>query len=528
MVVAQRMPPDGVEREELPVAHVAQAGEPGGDDAKPGDEAGDNHRLRAVFLEERLAPREQLGQRVPRERDLADRRAAAEAGDPVARVVSDNGRESRDGDHLDDVEVPTRGKDGRRDQRRFAGKRNAAPLDGDEREQKDQAVGLELVGHPASLGMSTPRSGSSVSGRVARAMRVGVPKETAKGEQRVALVPDAVGRLEGFTVAVEKGAGEAAGFIDAAYADAGAELVSDAWEGADAIVKVAGPDESELGRLKSGQVLVAFLQPLTETERIEKLRSAGVFAFAMESIPRTTRAQSMDALSSQATVAGYKAVLIGADTLPRFLPMLTTAAGTIAPARALVLGAGVAGLQAIATARRLGALVSGFDVRPAVREQVQSLGATFLDLGVVGEETEGGYARELTPEEQARQQEALEQRIPDFDLVITTAAIPGRPAPKLIPAAAVEKMRPGSVIVDLAAETGGNCELTRPGEIVDAGGVTVVGLLNLPSEMPGHASQLYARNVSALLAHLAPGGVLALDWDDEITAGACVTRPESA
>jgi NAD(P) transhydrogenase subunit alpha len=253
-----------------------------------------------------------------------------------------------------------------------------------------------------------------------------------------------------------------------------------------------------------------------------------VLAFAMESIPRTTRAQSMDALSSQATVSGYKAVLIGADRLPRFLPMLTTAAGTIAPARALVLGAGVAGLQAIATARRLGALVSGFDVRPAVKEQVQSLGATFLDLGVVGEETEGGYARELTPEEQAQQQAALEERIPDFDLVITTAAIPGRPAPRLIPAAAVEKMRPGSVIVDLAAETGGNCELTRPGEVIDAGGVTIVGLLNLPSEMAGHASQLYARNVSSLLEHLAPGGELTLDWDDEITAGACVTRPENA
>jgi H+-translocating NAD(P) transhydrogenase subunit alpha len=358
-------------------------------------------------------------------------------------------------------------------------------------------------------------------------MRVGVPKEITGGEQRVALVPDAVSRLEGFAVAVERGAGEAAGFPDGAYAESGAELVSDAFDGVEAVVKVAGPSDAELAKLRSGQVLIAFLQPLTETERIERLRAAGVLAFAMESIPRTTRAQAMDALSSQATVAGYKAVLIGADRLPRFLPMLTTAAGTIAPARALVLGAGVAGLQAIATARRLGAVVSGFDVRPAVKEQVQSLGATFLDLGVVGEETEGGYARELTPEEQARQQAALEERIPDFDLVITTAAIPGRPAPKLIPAAAAERMRPGSVIVDLAAETGGNCELTRPGEVVEAGGVTVVGLLNLPSEMPGHASQLYARNVSALLEHLAPGGELALDWDDEITAGACVTRPEN-
>jgi NAD(P) transhydrogenase subunit alpha len=364
------------------------------------------------------------------------------------------------------------------------------------------------------------------SDRVARAMRVGVPKEVAGGEQRVALVPEAVTRLQGFAVAVEPGAGEAAGFPDAAYEEAGAELADDIWAGSDAVVKVAGPTDAELALLRSGQVLVAFLQPLTEPARVERLREAGVLAFAMESIPRTTRAQAMDALSSQATVAGYKAVLIGADRLPRFLPMLTTAAGTIPPARVLVLGAGVAGLQAIATARRLGGVVSGFDVRPAVREQVQSLGATFLDLGVVGEETEGGYARELSPQEQARQQEALEQRIPDFDLVVTTAAIPGRPAPRLIPAAAAAKMRPGSVIVDLAAETGGNCELTRPGEVVSVGGITVVGLLNLPSAMPGHASQLYARNVSALLEHLAPEGELALDWSDEITAGACVTRPD--
>ncbi len=326
---------------------------------------------------------------------------------------------------------------------------------------------------------------------------------------------------------VERGAGTAAGYPDEAYAAAGAELVDDALAGVEAVVKVAPPRPEEIERLASGQVLVAFLQPLSEPERIVRLRERGVLAFAMESIPRTTRAQAMDALSSQATVSGYKAALIAADRLPRFLPMLTTAAGTIAPARALVLGAGVAGLQAIATARRLGAVVSGFDVRPAVREQVQSLGATFLDLGVSGEETSGGYARELTADEQRRQQDALEERIPDFDVVITTAAIPGRPAPRLIPAAAVRRMRPGSVIVDLAAETGGNCELTRPGEVVDEGGVTIVGLLNLPSSMAGHASQLYSRNVSALLAHLAPGGELALDWEDEITAGACVTRPEA-
>jgi NAD(P) transhydrogenase subunit alpha len=359
-------------------------------------------------------------------------------------------------------------------------------------------------------------------------MRVGVPKEIAGGEHRVALVPDTVSKLEGFEVSVEKGAGVAAGHPDPEYADAGAVLVDDAWNGVEAVVKVAPPTDAEVAKLEKGQILVSFLQPLTEKERVEALREKGVLGFAMESIPRTTRAQAMDALSSQATVSGYKGVLVGAEHLPKFLPMLTTAAGTIAPARALVLGAGVAGLQAIATARRLGAVVSGFDVRPAVAEQVRSLGATFLDLGVVGEETEGGYARELTPEEQQRQQEALEERIPDFDLVITTAAIPGRPAPRLIPASAVARMRPGSVIVDLAAETGGNCELTRPGEIVDSGGVTIIALLNLPSTMATHASQLYSRNVSALLELLAPGGELSLDWDDEIIAGTCVTRPAEA
>jgi len=344
------------------------------------------------------------------------------------------------------------------------------------------------------------------------------------GERRVALIPEAVARLGGFTVAVERGAGTAAGFPDEAYEEAGAELVSDAWQDVEAVAKVAKPSDDEVRRLRTGVLLVAFLQPLSDTELVERLAQAGVLGFAMESIPRTTRAQAMDALSSQATVAGYKAALLAAERLPRFFPMLTTAAGTIPPARVLVLGAGVAGLQAIATARRLGAVVSGFDVRPSVREQVQSLGASFLDLGVVGEETEGGYARELTPEEQRRQQEALEARIPDFDAVITTAAIPGRPAPRLIPAGAVEAMRPGSVIVDLAAETGGNCELTRPGETATVAGVTILGPLNLASTMPAHASQLYSRNVSALLTHLAPEGELKLDWDDEITAGTCVTR----
>src|SRR5213076_44477 len=292
----------------------------------------------------------------------------------------------------------------------------------------------------------------------------------------------------------------------------------------DAVAKVRKPSPEEVARLRSGQVLVGFLEPLTDPAGIERLAERGVHAFAMESIPRITRAQPMDALSSQATVSGYKAVLIAAERLPRFFPMLMTAAGTVTPAKVLVLGAGVAGLQAIATARRLGAVVSGFDVRPVVREQVESLGATFLDLGVTGEETAGGYARELTPEEQQRQQEALEARVPDFDAVITTALVPGRPAPRLIPASAVAAMRPGSVIVDLAAETGGNCELTEPGEAVVREGVTILGYTDLPSTMPFHASQLYSRNVLALLQHHAPEGALNLDWADEITSSACVTR----
>ena len=316
----------------------------------------------------------------------------------------------------------------------------------------------------------------------------------------MALVPDAVTRLAagGFAVVVEPGAGAAASFPDGGYADAGAELSDSVWD-ADAVVKVRKPSADEVQRLRSGQVLIGFLEPLTDHAGIERLAERDVHAFAMESIPRITRAQPMDALSSQATVSGYKAVLLAADRLPRFFPMLMTAAGTVAPAKVLVVGAGVAGLQAIATARRLGAVVAGFDVRPIVREQVESLGATFLDLGVVGEETEGGYARELTEEDQRRQQSALEERIPDYDAVIATALVPGRAAPRLIPASAVAKMRPGSVIVDLAAEAGGNCELTQPGEVVERDGVTVVGLTNLPSTMPFHASQLYARNVSSLL-----------------------------
>jgi NAD(P) transhydrogenase subunit alpha len=357
-------------------------------------------------------------------------------------------------------------------------------------------------------------------------MRVGVPKETAPGESRVAIVPETIGRLEGLDVVVEAGAGEAAGFPDAAYTEAGA-TIGDPW-GAEVVAKVAPPTAEEAGRLANGQVLIGFLQPLTDREGVARLQAAGVVGFALESVPRITRAQSMDALSSQATVGGYRAALWAADRLPRFFPMLMTAAGTVAPAKVLVLGAGVAGLQAIATARRLGAVVSSFDVRPAVKEQVESLGATFLDLGIQGEETEGGYARELTPEQQAAQQAELQARIPQFDAIITTAAIPGRAAPRLVTAEAVRAMRPGSVIVDLAAETGGNCELTRPGEIHDEGGVTIVGTTNLPATMPTHASQLLSRNVAALLGLIVADGALALDWDDEVVAGTCVTRKEAS
>ena len=352
-------------------------------------------------------------------------------------------------------------------------------------------------------------------------MRVGVVRETAPGERRVALVPETAGKLAaaGFEIVVEGGAGDAASFPDAAYADAGATLGSP-WD-ADVVVSVRPPDAAQL---RDGQLLIGFLDPLADPAGVESLASRGVTAFAMESVPRITRAQAMDALSSQATVGGYKAALIAAEQLPRFFPMLMTAAGTVPPAKVLVIGAGVAGLQAIATARRLGAVVTGFDVRPVVREQIESLGANWLDLGVTGAEAEGGYARELTPEEMKAQQAALEARIGEFDAVITTAAVPGRAAPKIIPSSAVQTMRPGSVIVDLAAETGGNCELTVPGEIAVRENVTLVGLTNLPSTMPYHASMLYSRNIQALLLHLAPEGQLTLDWEDEITKGACVTR----
>ena len=358
-------------------------------------------------------------------------------------------------------------------------------------------------------------------------MLVGVPKETADLERRVALVPDVVRRLaaSGIEVAVEKGAGAGALIPDALYADAGAKLVSaaQAWA-APVVVKVAPPSKTEVAKLKQGAVLIAFLAPLSGREPAAGLAKAKVTAFAMESIPRISRAQAMDALSSQSNVAGYRAALLAAEQIGRFFPMLTTAAGTIPPAKVLVLGAGVAGLQALATARRLGAQTTGYDVRPEVAEQVRSLGANWLDLGIEAA-GEGGYARELTETERAAQQDAMTQSIKTFDAVITTALVPGRPAPKLVTAEAVRGMRPGSVIVDLAGETGGNCELTVPGKTTLVGEVTIVSPLNLPAEMPEHASQLYARNVQALLELMAgEDGSPALDWDDEIIAGACLTR----
>jgi len=368
-----------------------------------------------------------------------------------------------------------------------------------------------------------------LSARVS-AVKIGVPKETAAGEARVALVPEVVAKLvgQGLEVVVEKGAGVAAAFTDEAYKKAGAKL-ADAKEafGSDVVAKVAKPSAAEIKLLKKDAVLIGFLQPLTDEKGIDALVKQGVVGLAMESVPRITRAQAMDALSSQATVAGYKAVIIAADRVPKLFPMLMTAAGTIVPAKVLIIGAGVAGLQAIATARRLGAVVSAFDIRPAVKEEIESLGGIFLDLGVVGEETEGGYAKELTAAQRKKQQAELEKRIPDFDVIVTTALVPGRPAPKLIPAKAAQAMRPGSVIVDLAAENGGNCALTVPGKIVEKNGLTVVGLTNLPSEMAFHASQLYSRNVASLLGLLVQDGELKLNFEDEIIEGACVTRKET-
>jgi H+-translocating NAD(P) transhydrogenase subunit alpha len=359
-------------------------------------------------------------------------------------------------------------------------------------------------------------------------MKVGVPKEVKPGERRVALVPDSVKKLvdAGFDVVVERGAGAEANLTDAEYEEAGATLgdSSAAW-GADAIVKVAAPSED--APLANGKVLIGLLSPLNSPDLVKRLADAGVTSFAMEAIPRTTRAQAMDALSSQAVVAGYRAALAGARELGKFMPMLITAAGTAKPARVLVLGAGVAGLQAIATARRLGAVVEAYDVRPAVKEEVESLGAKFVQIEVEQEgegSGSGEYAKEVSADVQRRQQELLADRVAAADIVITTAAVPGRPAPKLVSAEMVRAMKPGSVVVDLAAETGGNVEVTEPGQVVAKDGVTIDGTLNLPSQMPFHASLLYGNNVVNLLKHLAPEGNLNLDFEDEITAGAVVTH----
>jgi len=355
--------------------------------------------------------------------------------------------------------------------------------------------------------------------------RVGVPRESGEGERRVALVPKIVAALagKGLQIVVEAGAGEQALVPDAAYEEAGASI-GDPWD-CDVVVKVAPPTAEEIGKLRRDGVLIGFLAPRSNPEIVEKLKAAGVTGFAMEAIPRISRAQSMDALSSQANVGGYKAALLAADLSTRFFPMLTTAAGTVKPATVLVLGVGVAGLQALATAKRLGARTTGYDVRPEVADQVRSLGAQWLDVGIDAS-GEGGYARELSEEERAEQQQRLTEATSTFDVVITTALVPGRPAPRLVTAAAVEGMRPGSVVVDLAGEAGGNCELTEPGQVVVKHGVTIASPLNLPATMPEHASELYARNVAALLTlMLDDAGGLAPDFEDQVLAESCVTRP---
>ncbi len=359
-------------------------------------------------------------------------------------------------------------------------------------------------------------------------MKVGVPKERLAGERRVALVPEVVSKLTGMgvEVLVEQGAGEGALLPDAAYAAAGAQLSREAAEvwRCDVVLKIAPPSEEEIAMLGQGCLLIGFLAPLTSPSTTKALAQAKATAIAMEAIPRISRAQAMDALSSQANVSGYEAALLGAEHLGRFYPMLMTAAGTIPPAKVLVLGAGVAGLQALATARRLGARTTGYDVRPEVAEQVASLGASWLDLGLEAA-GEGGYARELTEQERERQQQALTEAIKEFDVVISTALVPGRPAPKLITEEAVKGMRAGSVIIDLAGEAGGNCELTAPGEVIVRHDVKIVSPLNLPASMAEHASQLFARNVLALLELIVgEDGQIHLDFDDEIVSGACIVR----
>jgi NAD(P) transhydrogenase subunit alpha len=362
-------------------------------------------------------------------------------------------------------------------------------------------------------------------------MKIAVPKEIAPGERRVALTPEAVAGLvkSKLEVLVEGGAGDGAFHRDEAFTQAGAQIVPDAatlYRHADVVTKVQKPTFDEVDQLREGSVLVSFLQALSSPDLVQRLATRRITSFGMEGIPRISRAQKMDALSSQANIAGYKAVLIAAESLAKFFPMMMTAAGTVFAARVLVIGAGVAGLQALATARRLGAQVWGYDVRPVVKEQVESLGAKFLefDLGVADAEDKGGYAKALTADTSRRQQELLSERSKDFDVIITTALVPGKPAPRLITKETVAAMRPGAVIVDLAAEAGGNCELTEPDQVVSKHGVTIHGPTNLPAMMPVHASQLYARNVTELLREFIKDGALALQFDDEVIKGACVTH----
>lgn len=357
-------------------------------------------------------------------------------------------------------------------------------------------------------------------------MKIGVPRETGEGERRVALVPSAVSRFSsaGIEIVIESGAGDESFFGDEQYEQSGAVVASSVYDLADLIVKVQGPTTDEIASSNEGTTLVGSLQPLVEHETIRSLADAGITSFSMDAIPRIARAQSMDVLSSMASLAGYKAAIIAADALGKIFPMMMAASGTTPPAKGLVLGAGVAGLQAIATARRLGAVLSGYDVRPAVREQVESLGATFLAVELE-EETEGagGYARELSAEARDKGRDLIHSTVQDVDFVITTAAIPGRPAPRLIDAEMVRDMQSGSVIVDLAADMGGNCELTRAGESVVEHGVTIIGPRNLPSTMPTHASLMYSRNMLNFINHIVKDGEVAIDLDDEITNQCLIT-----
>jgi H+-translocating NAD(P) transhydrogenase subunit alpha len=354
---------------------------------------------------------------------------------------------------------------------------------------------------------------------------IGALRESAPRERRVSLVPEVTDKLmrDGARVLIEHAAGERAGYPDALYKGVTwSDSASAVLQAADVVLTVQPLTLDQIGQLRGSAVVVGFMQPYAHAAEVRALKERGITSFAMELVPRISRAQSMDALSSQASIAGYKAVLIAANELQKFLPMLTTAAGTIRPAQVLIIGAGVAGLQAIATARRLGAVVEAYDVRSATREQVRSLGAKFVDTGVSAEGT-GGYARELTAEEKAKQQEVLDARIAAADAVITTAAVPGRPAPRLIARAVIERMRPGSVVVDIAAEQGGNCELTRPGEIVEHQHVRIVGPVNLAAELAYNASEMYARNLYNFLKPALVKGELVIDWNDEVFAQSCLT-----